>query len=48
MNVQILEKCGVPEYAVLPIADFNKLAEDAEMLHDITAYDAIKKEIKDH
>ncbi len=45
MNVQILEKDGHPEYAVLPIDDFNKLAEDSEMLHDIAAYDAVKKDM---
>jgi len=45
MNVQILEKDGQPEYAVLPIAEFQRLAEDAEELHDIVAYDAIKQSI---
>ncbi len=45
MNVQILKKNGVPEYAVVPVVDFEKLVEDAEMLRDITAYDAAKKDI---
>jgi len=47
MNVQFLEKNGQPEYAVLPIADFNRLSDDAEMLHDIKSYDASKQDIVD-
>ena len=35
----------VDEYAVVPVVDFEKLVEDAEMLRDITAYDAAKKDI---
>ena len=40
MNVQIIEKNGQPEYAVLPYEDYLALAEAAEMALDIAAYDA--------
>jgi len=43
MNVQILEKGGVPEYAVIPYADFEGLREAAESLNDLDAYhEAVK------
>jgi len=45
VNVQILKKNGVPEYAVVPVVDFEKLVEDAEMLRDIEAYDTAKKNL---
>lgn len=38
MNIQILEKGGMPEYAVIPYADFEKLQESAEMIKDIDSY----------
>ena len=46
MNVQVIEQNGTPEYAVIPMDDFNKLAADAEMLADIEAYDKAKKELE--
>ncbi len=39
MSTQIIENNGVPEYAVVPIADYQALIEKAEMLDDITAFD---------
>jgi len=38
MNVQILEKDGTPEYAVIPYADFERLQEAAEMISDVESY----------
>lgn len=42
MNVQIIERDGRPEYAVVPIAEYRRLAEAAEMLRDIEDYDRVK------
>jgi len=39
MNVQIIEKDGQPEYAVLPYEEYIALTEAAEMVMDIAAYD---------
>ncbi len=39
MSTQIIENNGVPEYAVVPIADYRVLIEKAEMLDDVTAFD---------
>lgn len=43
MNVQIIEKDGKPEWAVIPYETYERLVEDAEMLHDIRAYDEAKQ-----
>jgi len=40
MKVQIIEREGKPEYAVLPYADYLALTEKAEMAMDLTAFDA--------
>lgn len=45
MKVQMIEKNGKPEYAVLAFADYQKLLEEAEMLADIRAYDEAKARI---
>ena len=39
MSVQIIEKDGKPEYAVLPYADYERLLELAEDAEDIRALD---------
>lgn len=39
MSIQIIEKNGEPEYAVLPIGDYRTLVEKAEMLDDVAAFD---------
>ncbi|MEX2469264.1 MAG: helix-turn-helix transcriptional regulator [Pseudohongiellaceae bacterium] len=39
MSVQIIENNGLPEYAVVPIADYRALVEKAEMLDDVKAFD---------
>lgn len=46
MNVQIIEKDGKPEWAVIPYEQYIHLVEDAEMLQDIRDYDAAKLAIK--
>ncbi len=42
MNVQVIERNGKPEWAVLPYEEYLRLAEQAEMLEDIQAYDRAK------
>lgn len=43
--VQVIERDGKPEWAVLPYDTYVQLAEDAEMLQDIRDYDAVKAAI---
>lgn len=43
--VQVIERDGKPEWAVLPYDTYLQLAEDAEMLQDIRDYDATKAAI---
>ena len=47
MNVQVIEKDGLPEWAILPYKTYEQLLEDAEMLQDIRDYDAVKQAIAD-
>jgi len=47
MNSQVIEKDGKPEWAVVPYEVYQRLVEDAEMLHDIRAYDDARKAIED-
>ena len=42
MSVQIIEKNGQPEWAVLPYEEYQRLLEEAEMLQDIRDYDEVK------
>lgn len=42
MSVQVIERNGKPEWAVLPYDAYMKLVEQAEMLVDIRDYDAAK------
>jgi DNA-binding XRE family transcriptional regulator len=42
MNVQIIERDGKPEWAVIPYELYLQLAEEAEMLQDIRDYDIAK------
>lgn len=46
MNVQVIEKNGQVEWAVIPIEEYQKLLEAREMLADIRAYDAAKEQIE--
>ena len=41
-NIQLIERDGKPEWAVLPYEEYLKLLEQAEMLEDIRDYDAAK------
>ena len=45
MNVQIIEKAGKPEWAVVPYETYQTLLTDAEMLQDIQDYDAAKQAV---
>lgn len=42
MSIQIIEKDGSPEWAVLPYEVYLRLVEEAEMLEDIRDYDEMK------
>ena len=42
MNVQIIEKNGRPEWAVIPYEEYERLVAEAEMLQDIQAFDEAK------
>lgn len=46
MNVQIIEKDGKPEWAVIQYTDYQRLIEAAEMLQDVRDYDEAKKAIE--
>jgi DNA-binding XRE family transcriptional regulator len=39
MSVQVIEKNGQPEWAVLPYGEYQRLVAEAEMLQDIQDYD---------
>ena len=45
-NIQLIERDGKPEWAVLPYEEYLKLLEQAEMLEDIRDYDAAKAELE--
>ncbi len=38
-NVQIIERDGVPEYAVIPCEEYEEIARLSEQMRDIRAYD---------
>ncbi len=42
MSVQVIEKNGQPEWAVLPYEEYQRLVAEAEMLQDIRDYDEVK------
>lgn len=46
MNVQIIQKDGKPEWAVLPYENYLSLMEHAEMLQDVRDYDAAKHALR--
>ncbi len=46
MSAQIIKKNGTPEYAVVPISEYNELREKAEMLDDVAAFDRAMKELE--
>ena len=46
MNVQIIERDGNPEWAVIPYKEYLRLVAEAEMLQDVRDYDAITEAIE--
>ena len=46
MNVQVIEKDGKPEWAVIQYTDYQRLVEAAEMLQDVRDYDEAKKAVE--
>ena len=42
MSVQVIEKNGKPEWAIIPYEEYQRLLEEAEKLQDIQAYDEAK------
>lgn len=46
MSVQVIEKNGQIEWAVVPYAEYQKLLDAWEMLEDIRAYDEAKAKIE--
>ena len=45
-NIQLIERDGKPEWAVLPYDEYLELLEQAEELEDIRDYDAAKAELE--
>lgn len=45
MSVQIIEKDGQPEYAILPYDEYRSLLEKAEELDDIAVFDGAVREL---
>jgi DNA-binding XRE family transcriptional regulator len=45
VNIQIIEREGKPEWAILPYEEFLELVEQAEMMQDISDYDKIVKAV---
>jgi DNA-binding XRE family transcriptional regulator len=45
MSVQVIERDGKPEWAVIPYEEYERLVEEAKMLQDVRAYDEAKKAI---
>lgn len=46
MNVQIINKDGRPEWAVIPYEEYIRLRDEAEMLQDVADYDAAKETLE--
>ena len=46
MNVQVIEKNGQIEWAIVPYEEYQKLLDARQMLADIRAYDAAKASIQ--
>ena len=46
MSVQLIERNGQPEWAILPYDEYLRLVEQAELLEDIQDYDRIKSAVE--
>ena len=47
MSVQVIEKNGVPEYAVIPYKEYQRLVEKAEEAQDLTDAEAAVRAIEE-
>jgi DNA-binding XRE family transcriptional regulator len=47
MSVQIIERDGNPEWAVIPYKEYLRLVAEAEMLQDVRDYDAVLEAIEE-
>ena len=47
MSVQVIQKNGKPEWAVVPYDTYVKLLEQAEMMEDVRDYDRVKAALED-
>lgn len=47
MNVQVIERDGVPEWAVVPYDEYERLVQAAEALAELRAYDEAKQRVAD-
>ena len=47
MSVQVIEKNGVPEYAVIPYKEYQRLVEQAEEAQDLTDAQAAVRAIEE-
>ena len=48
MSVQFIHEDGIRKYAVVPVAEYERLVEAEEMLADVQAYDAAKARADEH
>lgn len=46
MNIQVIQKEGKPEWAVIPYKEYDRLIKNSELLRDIRDYDLAKDAIK--
>ena len=46
MNIQVIEKNGNPEWAIIPYKEYLRLVEEVEMLNDVRDYDMAIKAVK--
>ena len=46
MNIQIIERNGNPEWAVIPYEEYLRLIEEAEKLNDVREYDKAIEAVK--
>ncbi len=45
MSVQVIEKNGRPEWAIIPYEEYQRLQEESEILQDIQAFDEAKSSL---
>ena len=46
MKIQVIEKNGNPEWAIVPYKEYLRLVEEAEMLNDVRDYDMAIEAVK--